>query len=432
MPFHRGRLFSLTFLGRLLVEFTPPKLGEDARLLAGTLEATQSGVKILILANTNAGHSNLKCMARPPAFGDRGAHSKVRPNKRQRPKGQAIMQILGIESSCDETAVAVYDAARGLLSHCLHSQIAMHQAYGGVVPELASRDHVRRLLPLVREALNEAQADRQSIDAVAYTAGPGLIGALLVGAGFAASLAFAWGKPALGIHHLEGHLLAPLLEAHPPAFPFLALLVSGGHTQLVDVAGLGQYRILGETLDDAAGEAFDKTAKLLGLPYPGGAALARLAQGGRDGRFVFPRPMLDRPGLDFSFSGLKTAALVALRGRDLDDAIRADVARGFQEAVVETLAEKCRRALEATGHQRLVIAGGVGANLCLRERLARVAADAAAELYFPRTEFCTDNGAMIALAGCMRLQAGMHRGDVMNARASWPLGEAAATGVETL
>jgi N6-L-threonylcarbamoyladenine synthase len=332
------------------------------------------------------------------------------------------MRVIGIESSCDETAVAVYDAGLGLLSHRLYSQVAMHRAYGGVVPELASRDHVRRLLPLVREALTQAGSGPASIDGVAYTAGPGLIGALLVGAGFAQSLAFAWGKPALGIHHLEGHLLAPLLEPKPPTFPFLALLVSGGHTQLVDVAGLGEYRILGETLDDAAGEAFDKTAKLLGLPYPGGAALAKLAEAGRSDRFVFPRPMLDRPGLDFSFSGLKTAALVALRGRVLDDAIRADVARGFQEAVVDTLAEKCRRALELTGHRRLVIAGGVGANIRLRERLAGVARDAGAELYFPRAEFCTDNGAMIALAGCMRLAAGLHDGRAIGARANWELG----------
>jgi N6-L-threonylcarbamoyladenine synthase len=339
------------------------------------------------------------------------------------------MRVIGIESSCDETAVAVYDADLGLLSHRLHSQVAMHQAYGGVVPELASRDHVRRLLPLVREALADAQSGRESIDGVAYTAGPGLIGALLVGAGFAAALGRAWGKPAVGIHHLEGHLLAPLLEPDPPAFPFLALLVSGGHTQLVDVAGLGEYRILGETLDDAAGEAFDKTAKLLGLPYPGGAALAQLAEAGRSNRFVFPRPMLDRPGLDFSFSGLKTAALVALRGRVLDDAIRADVARGFQEAVVDTLAEKCRRALKATGHRRLVIAGGVGANRRLRERLAEVVRGFGAELRFPRTEFCTDNGAMIALAGCMRLAAGMYPEGAIDARANWELGDSAATGV---
>jgi N6-L-threonylcarbamoyladenine synthase len=332
------------------------------------------------------------------------------------------MRVIGIETSCDETAVAVYDAGRGLLSHRLYSQIAMHQAYGGVVPELASRDHVQRLLPLVREALADAESDRDCIDGVAYTAGPGLIGALLVGAGFAASLSLAWGKPALGIHHLEGHLLAPLLEPNPPDFPFLALLVSGGHTQLIDVTALGAYRILGETLDDAAGEAFDKTAKLLGLPYPGGAALARLAQSGRDGRFVFPRPMLDRPGLDFSFSGLKTAALVALRGRELDDALRADVARGFQEAVVETLAEKCRRALEQTGHRRLVVAGGVGANGRLRERLSDVVRTFGAQLYFPRVEFCTDNGAMIALAGCMRLAAGMREGLNIGARAHWELG----------
>jgi N6-L-threonylcarbamoyladenine synthase len=338
------------------------------------------------------------------------------------------MRVIGIESSCDETAVAVYDQGLGLLSHRLHSQVAMHQAYGGVVPELASRDHVRRLLPLVREALAEAKSGRESIDAVAYTRGPGLIGALLVGAGFASALSLAWGRPALGIHHLEGHLLAPLLEPNPPSFPFLALLVSGGHTQLVDVAGLGKYRILGETLDDAAGEAFDKTAKLLGLPYPGGAALAALAESGRGDRFVFPRPMLDRPGLDFSFSGLKTAARVALAGRALDDAIRADVARGFQDAVVETLAEKCRRALQASGHGRLVVAGGVGANRRLRERLAGVAREAGAELYFPRTEFCTDNGAMIALAGCMRLAAGMLQGRAIDARANWQLGESEAGG----
>ncbi|MDP9014569.1 MAG: tRNA (adenosine(37)-N6)-threonylcarbamoyltransferase complex transferase subunit TsaD [Pseudomonadota bacterium] len=340
------------------------------------------------------------------------------------------MRVLGIESSCDETAVAVYDRTGGLLSHRLFSQVAMHQAYGGVVPELASRDHVRRLLPLVREALAEAGTDRTSIDAVAYTAGPGLIGALLVGAGFARSLAYAWDRPALGIHHLEGHLLAPLLEADAPAFPFLALLVSGGHTQLVDVAGLGRYRILGETLDDAAGEAFDKTAKMLGLPYPGGAALAQLAEGGRSGRFVFPRPMLDRPGLAFSFSGLKTAALVALRGRVVDGQTRADVARGFQEAVVDTLAEKSRRALAATGHRRLVVAGGVGANRQLRERLAAVASDSGAELYFPRAEFCTDNGAMIALAGCLRMGMRAAAGVVgcslsLGARANWPLEDAA-------
>jgi tRNA N6-adenosine threonylcarbamoyltransferase len=332
------------------------------------------------------------------------------------------MRVIGIESSCDETAVAVYEAERGLLSHRLHSQIALHQAYGGVVPEIASRDHVKRLLPLVREALAAAESSPQSIDGVAYTAGPGLIGALLVGAGFARSLAYAWGRPAVAIHHLEGHLLAPLLEADPPQFPFLALIVSGGHTQLVDVAEIGRYRILGETLDDAAGEAFDKTAKMLGLPYPGGAGLARLAESGRPGRFSFPRPMLDRPGLEFSFSGLKTAALVALRDRALDDQARADVAHAFQEAIVETLAEKSRRALAATGHRRLVVAGGVGANRRLRERLDAVARQAGAQLYFPRAEFCTDNGAMIALAGCVRLSRGDRQGLDLGARASWELG----------
>jgi N6-L-threonylcarbamoyladenine synthase len=333
------------------------------------------------------------------------------------------MRVIGIESSCDETAVAVYDDRRGLLSHCLFSQIALHQAYGGVVPELASRDHVVRLLPLVRQALGAASSTRHDIDGIAYTAGPGLIGALLVGASFARSLALAWGLPAIGVHHLEGHLLAPLLEANPPRFPFVALLVSGGHTQLVDVRGVGQYRILGDTLDDAAGEAFDKTAKMLGLPYPGGAALAQLAETGHGGRFNFPRPMLDRPGLDFSFSGLKTAALVALRDRELDEEIRADVAYAFQEAVVDTLAEKARRALAATGHRRLVVAGGVGANRRLRERLLSVTRDGGAELYFPRAEFCTDNGAMIALAGCLRLAAGERPGAAEAPRANWALSE---------
>ena len=313
------------------------------------------------------------------------------------------MRVIGIETSCDETAVAVYDAGRGLLSHRLHSQIALHQAYGGVVPEIASRDHVKRLLPLVREALLAAHSTPALIDGVAYTGGPGLIGALLVGAGFARSLAYAWGRPAVAVHHLEGHLLAPLLETPSPEFPFLALLVSGGHTQLVDVADFGRYRILGETLDDAAGEAFDKTAKMLGLPYPGGAALARLADAGRGGRFTFPRPMLDRPGLEFSFSGLKTAALVALRDRALDDAARADVAHGFQEAIVETLAEKSKPRARRDGPSAV----GRGRRSRRESAPARAArlrrTRGRGKLYFPRTEFCTDNGAMIALAGCMRL-----------------------------
>ena len=331
-------------------------------------------------------------------------------------------RVIGIETSCDETAVAVYDGGRGLLAHSLYSQVDMHQLYGGVVPELASRDHVRRLLPLVREALAAADTLPEALDAVAYTAGPGLIGALLVGVSFARSLAFAWGKPAIGIHHLEGHLLAPLLEESAPDFPFLALLVSGGHTQLIDVKGIGSYRIIGESLDDAAGEAFDKTAKLLGLAYPGGAALARLAEAGRPGQFRFPRPMLDREGLEMSFSGLKTAALVALRGRDLGDQDRADVAHAFQEALVDTLVEKCRRALRQTRHPRLVVAGGVGANRRLRERLRQVVAAMGVELYFPRPQFCTDNGAMIALAGCLRLQTGALQGLGAGARAKWELG----------
>ena len=332
------------------------------------------------------------------------------------------MRVIGIESSCDETAVAVYDADRGLLSHRLHSQVAMHQAYGGVVPELASRDHVRRLLPLVREALADAQSGRESIDGVAYTAGPGLIGALLVGAGFAVALGRAWGKPAVGIHHLEGHLLAPLLEPDPPAFPFLALLVSGGHTQLVDVEGLGEYRILGETLDDAAGEAFDKTAKTLGLPYPGGPQLAKLAESGKPGVFRFSRPMTDRPGLEFSFSGLKTAVLTALP-KDADTQTRADIALAFEEAVTDTLAIKCVRALEQTGLSRLVVAGGVGANRRLRARLAQAAEARGVELYFPRPEFCTDNAAMIALAGWARLTDAVPAPAPVQARARWPLHE---------
>ena len=338
------------------------------------------------------------------------------------------VRVLGIETSCDETAVAVFDSQAGLLAHALFSQVSLHQAFGGVVPELASRDHLKRLLPLVRQVLEQAGSSPKQIDAVAYTAGPGLIGALLVGAGFARSLAYAWGVKAIAVHHLEGHLLAPLLEQNPPEFPFLALLVSGGHTQLVNVAGFGRYEILGESLDDAAGEAFDKTAKLLGLPYPGGAPLSRLAEQGRAGVFEFPRPMLDRPGLDFSFSGLKTAALVALRNRTLDDQARADIARGFETAVVDTLVEKSRRALLASGQRRLVVAGGVAANRPLREALLRMAAKLGAEVFFPRLEFCTDNGAMIAIAGCFRLSAGASETLGIEARAVWELAAQHKTG----
>jgi N6-L-threonylcarbamoyladenine synthase len=331
------------------------------------------------------------------------------------------MRVLGIETSCDETAAAVYDGEQGLLGHCLHSQVRMHAEYGGVVPELASRDHVRALLPMVDQVLKEAQTRPEEIDAVAYTAGPGLVGALLVGGAVARSLAFAWNRPALAIHHLEGHLLAPMLEPDPPEFPFLALLVSGGHTMLASVRALGDYEIIGSSLDDAAGEAFDKTAKLLGLPYPGGPALARLAERGRPGKFRFPRPMLDRPGLDFSFSGLKTAVVVATRGLELDEQTRADIAAEFQQAVVETLVAKCARAAAQTGLSTLVVAGGVGANQALRQALGALAQRARLRVLYPRPEFCTDNAAMIAYAGYRRLVRGEHDDLRIRANARWPL-----------
>lgn len=322
------------------------------------------------------------------------------------------MKVLGIETSCDETGVAVYDTAAGLRAHTVYSQIALHAEYGGVVPELASRDHVRKLLPLVRQTLAEAGLETSDLDGVAYTAGPGLVGALLVGAGVARSLAWALDVPAIGVHHMEGHLLAPLLEEDPargrPEPPFVALLVSGGHTQLVHVEAIGRYRLLGETLDDAAGEAFDKTAKLMGLPYPGGPQLAALAEEGTPGVFRFARPMTDRPGLDFSFSGLKTQVLLAWQDSDRSDKVRADIARGFEDAVVDTLSIKCERALEAAGCDTLVVAGGVGANKRLRARLDEMARKRGGRVSFPRPQFCTDNGAMIAFAGALRLAAGQH------------------------
>jgi len=313
------------------------------------------------------------------------------------------MLVLGIETSCDDTGVAVYDTARGLLAHEVHSQAALHAAYGGVVPELASRDHIRRTLPLVARVLERAGARLEDVGAVAYTEGPGLAGALLVGAAIASGIAYGLGVPAIGIHHLEGHLLSPLLSAHPPAFPFVALLVSGGHTQLMEVSGVGRYRLLGETLDDAAGEAFDKTAQLLGLGYPGGPALARLADGGRPGRFRLPRPMAASGDLDFSFSGLKTAVAILVRAQTLDEPARADLAAEFQAAVVDVLVAKCRAALATTGHQRLVVAGGVGANRRLRERLDEAAGREGFEVFYPELELCTDNGAMIAFAAAQRL-----------------------------
>ncbi|WP_461536085.1 tRNA (adenosine(37)-N6)-threonylcarbamoyltransferase complex transferase subunit TsaD [Spongorhabdus nitratireducens] len=335
------------------------------------------------------------------------------------------MIVLGIETSCDETGIALYDSERGLLADALYSQIDMHREYGGVVPELASRDHVQRVLPLVKQVMSEAGIERSGIDAVAYTRGPGLIGALLVGTAIARSVGFVLGVPVLGVHHMEGHLLAPLLEEEPPEFPFLALLVSGGHTQLVDVAALGSYTLLGESIDDAAGEAFDKAAAMLGLDYPGGPNIARLAQQGREGIYKFPRPMTDRPGLDFSFSGLKTFTLNTVAAADADGGIteqdKADIARAFEEAAVDTLAIKCRRALRQTGRKRLVIAGGVSANQRLRQKLDEVVTKEGASLFYARPEFCTDNGAMIAFAGCRRLQAGQRDEEGMNPMPRWPL-----------
>lgn len=338
------------------------------------------------------------------------------------------MRVLGIETSCDETGVAVYDTEKGLLGHALFSQVDLHADYGGVVPELASRDHVRKLLPLVRQVMRQTDTRPSDLDGVAYTAGPGLVGALMVGACAGRALAYGWGIPAVAVHHMEGHLLAPMLEEHPPAFPFVALLVSGGHTQLVDVRGLGDYQLLGESLDDAAGEAFDKAAKMLDLDYPGGPRLAALAEKGDPERFTFPRPMTDRPGLDFSFSGLKTYTLTTVRDHALADGLPdeqtcADIAAAFQEAVVDTLVIKCRRAVKASGHRTLVMAGGVSANKLLRARLEAKLRQDGASVFYPRHEFCTDNGAMIAYAGCLRLKAGARSDLAIEVRPRWPLTE---------
>ena len=331
------------------------------------------------------------------------------------------MRVLGIESSCDETGIAIYDDQQGILSHQLYSQVKLHADYGGVVPELASRDHVRKTLPLIQAALAESGCTAADIDGIAYTAGPGLVGALLVGATIGRSLALAWNKPAVAVHHMEGHLLAPMLEDHAPEFPFLALLVSGGHTLLVRVDGIGRYQILGESIDDAAGEAFDKTAKLLGLDYPGGALLSKMAESGTPGRFVFPRPMTDRPGLDFSFSGLKTFAANTIRAQGTDAQTKADIAHAFQCAVVDTLAIKCKRALKETGLKRLVMAGGVSANRQLRAQLAQMMTELGGEVFYPRPEYCTDNGAMIAYAGLQRLKAGHTVGLELSVQPRWSL-----------
>ncbi len=335
------------------------------------------------------------------------------------------MIVLGIETSCDETGIALYDSARGLIGHVLHSQVELHAEYGGVVPELASRDHIRYLSPLIQQLLAETGLRLQQLDGIAYTAGPGLIGALMSGAALGRALAWSLGIPALEVHHMEGHLLAPMLEHRPPAFPFIALLVSGGHTLLAEVTGVGEYRLMGQSLDDAAGEAFDKTAKIMGLGYPGGPALAKLAEQGRREVWRFPRPMTDRPGLDFSFSGLKTFALTTLQNLDTSASDYqqqlADVARAFEDAVVDTLVIKSERALREAEAQRLVIAGGVGANLHLREQLAVMVQRHDAELFYPRIEFCTDNGAMIAHVGCLRLLAGETQPLQIAARARWSM-----------
>ncbi len=334
---------------------------------------------------------------------------------------EELMRILGIETSCDETGIAIYDDKLGLLSHQLYSQVDLHADYGGVVPELASRDHVRKIVPLVQESMKEANCSKEEIDGVAYTQGPGLIGALLVGSSVGRSLAFAWGVPSVGVHHMEGHLLAPMLEDEKPEFPFVALLVSGGHTMLVRVDGIGEYELLGESLDDAAGEAFDKTAKLLGLDYPGGPRLAKLADKGEPSSYHFPRPMTDRPGLDFSFSGLKTYAANTIRDAEMTEQVKANIAFAFQQAVVDTLVIKCRRALKETGLKRLVIAGGVSANIHLRNELAELMQKLRGKVYYPSLAYCTDNGAMIAYAGLQRLKAGQTESIAASVKPRWPL-----------
>jgi N6-L-threonylcarbamoyladenine synthase len=336
------------------------------------------------------------------------------------------MLVLGIETSCDETGFAVYDSERGLLAHCLYSQVALHADYGGVVPELASRDHVRKILPMFNQVLAEAGITKQALNGIAYTAGPGLMGALMVGGSMATALGFTLDIPVVGVHHMEGHLLAPMLEDKPPEFPFVALLVSGGHTQLVSVKGIGDYQLLGESLDDAAGEAFDKTAKMLDLDYPGGPVLAKLAEKGQLNRFDFPRPMTDKPGLDFSFSGLKTHTRNLIekhRGSDVlpDQQTTYDICAGFQEAVVDTLTIKCKRALKQTHMKRLVIAGGVSANRRLRDKLEAELTQFDAQVFYARHEFCTDNGAMIAYAGCQRLLAGERSDLSLSVTPRWPL-----------
>ncbi len=331
------------------------------------------------------------------------------------------MKVLGIETSCDETGIAIYDSQKGLLAHQLYSQVKLHADYGGVVPELASRDHVRKIVPLIQATLTQANVSNKDIDGIAFTRGPGLIGALLVGSSLARALAYAWDVPALGVHHMEGHLLAPMLDENKPSFPFVALLVSGGHSMLVEVKAIGDYTVLGESVDDAAGEAFDKTAKLLGLDYPGGPLLAKLAEKGKAGHYKFPRPMTDRPGLDMSFSGLKTFVANTIRKEDKDEQTQANIAYAFQEAVVDTLLIKCRRALKQTGLKRIVMAGGVAANKKLRDEFAKASIKDGFDVFYPSFEYCTDNGAMIAYAGCQRLLANERTPLDSKVLPRWPL-----------
>lgn len=331
------------------------------------------------------------------------------------------MRVISVESSCDETGVAIYDEELGLMTNQLYSQIEMHAEYGGVVPELASRDHIRKAIPLIRSALEETKLTPKDIDAVVYTAGPGLIGALMVGASIARTLAYAWNKPAVPVNHMEGHLLAPMLELEKPSYPFLALLVSGGHTMIVKVNNFGDYTVLGQSVDDAAGEAFDKTAKLLGLPYPGGALVSKLALKGTHNRFNFPRPMIDRPGYDFSFSGLKTAASLAIKSVELNEQDKADIALAFETAVIDTLMKKCKKALKDTGLNQLVVAGGVSANTHLREQLMSMMTSINGKVFYPRPEFCTDNGAMIAYAGLQRFKQGVRASKSIDVFPRWPI-----------
>jgi tRNA N6-adenosine threonylcarbamoyltransferase len=405
MTLYGGGLLAFALRSRLLVELAGPQFGEQAGLFDRALETAQRGFEGFVLANANAGHWSIvraeTVISKYSSGRDRLASAGI----------VRWMRVLGIETSCDETGIALYDTERGLLADALHSQVATHAPYGGVVPELASRDHIRRVLPLMQDVLACAGVGVRDVDAIAFTQGPGLAGALLVGASIASALGFATGKPVIGIHHMEGHLLSPLLGRPAPRFPFVALLVSGGHTQLFHVAGVGRYALLGDTQDDAAGEAFDKTAQLLGLPYPGGPALAELAAHGHPDVVALPRPMIDSGNLDFSFSGLKTA--VALRARDFGNgdpraipaARKADIARAFEDAVVDVLVAKSLHALDATGLRTLVVAGGVGANTVLRRRLRDAAAARTAEVFFPEPKYCTDNGAMIAMTGALRLLA---------------------------